>query len=127
MKNFTIAGTCSNCGECCSEFLHLDKDEINRIDEYLKTHKVAQLNKEPNNWIWPFRNNVLRKCEIYEVRPLICQRFKCDLKPQEAFKQRDFINQNKKPRSMSELFFNDTSKIHLASEFGIKIYRRNEK
>lgn len=126
MKNLTINGICSNCGECCSDFLHLDKKEIETIDNYLKNHKIIQQNKGSNNWNCPFRNNVLRKCEIYEVRPLICQKFKCNLKPNEAFKQRDLINFNKKPRSMAELFFNDDSKLKYARECGIPICRRNE-
>lgn len=126
MKNFTICGNCSNCGQCCSDFLHLDKQEIHKIDEYLKTHKVKQHNKGSNNWICPFRNEELKKCDIYEARPLICQRFKCNLKPQDAFKQRDFINADKRPRSMAQLFFKDNSKIHLAKKYGIRIYKREE-
>lgn len=127
LTNYTNCGNCSNCGQCCSEFLHLDKAEIERIDNYLKEHKVIQHNKEENNWICPFRNEKFKKCDIYEVRPLICQRFKCDVPPQEAFKKRDLINNNKKVRSMTELFFKDNSKIKLASKYGIKIYGRNEK
>lgn len=126
LTNFTRCGNCSNCGQCCSDLLHLDKTEIEKIDNYLKEHKVKQHNKEANNWNCPFRNEELKKCDIYEVRPLICQRFKCDVKPQDAFKQKDLINNTKKPRSMTELFFKDDSKIELASKYGIKIYKRNE-
>ena len=122
----TICGHCSNCGECCSDFLHLDKTEISKIDKYLETHNIKQNNVGANNWNCPFRNETFRKCEIYEVRPQICRVFKCDITPKEAFKRRDEINGNKKARSMAELFFKDSSKIHLAEEYGVKIYKRGE-
>jgi len=125
--NNTRCGNCSNCGECCSDFLHLDKDEIKKIDDYLKKHKLIQNNKGANNFICPFRNNVLKKCDIYEVRPYICQLFKCNILPEEARIKRDEINKNKKPRSMAELFFKDDSKIKFLKEkFNVKIYRRGE-
>ena len=126
LENNTICGSCSNCGGCCSEFLHLDDTEIRKIDEFLKRNKVVQMNKEANNWICPFRDNFLKRCQIYEARPLICQRFKCDVKPQDAFKTRDFINADKKVRSMTELFFHDDSKIQLINNFGIKVFKRGE-
>ena len=31
LTNFTICGNCSNCGQCCSEFLHLDKEELSAL------------------------------------------------------------------------------------------------
>lgn len=127
IKNYTILGNCSNCGECCSDILHLSKREINRIDEYLKTHKIKQNNKGANIIKCPFRNDIVKKCEIYEVRPDICKIFKCDKSPEEAYKNREFTNFNKKPRSMAELFFHDDSKLKLLyKELKIKLYRRDE-
>ena len=127
ITNFTIGGQCSNCGQCCSDFLHLDESEIREIDKFLKTHNIEQHNKGENNWNCCFRNEEFKKCEIYEVRPQICKIYKCDLTPKDAFENRDKINGNKKVRSMAELFFKDTSKIHLAEQYGIKIYKRGEK
>lgn len=127
LNNYTICGKCSNCGECCSDILHLDKDEIKRIDNYLKEHKIVQNNKEENNLNCPFRNDVLKKCDIYEVRPYICQIFKCNTSSKEAKFKRDELNKNKKPRSMTELFFKDDSKIKfLYQNFKIKVYKRGE-
>ena len=95
---------------------------------YLKKHPKYQHNKGENNLNCPFRNDELRICEIYEVRPLICQVFKCNVQPEEAFKKRDFINNKKKSRSMAELFFKDESKINfMKNNYGIKLYKRGEK
>jgi Fe-S-cluster containining protein len=127
LTNMTICGNCSNCGECCSDFLHLDEREITAIDKYLKKHNILQQNKGANNWNCCFRNETFKRCDIYEVRPQICRVFKCDITPAEAYRRRDEINGNKKARSMAQLFFKDDSKIHLANEYGIKVYKRGEK
>ena len=120
-------GNCSRCGECCGDILHLDDEEIQRIDDYIKEHKVYQLNKGENNLRCPFRDDFLKRCTIYEVRPYICRVFKCDTPPEKAKFNRDEINKGKKPRSMAELFFKDESKIKFLKEnLGIKIYKRGE-
>lgn len=31
-------GSCSGCGECCSDFLPLSSDEVKRIKAYVKKH-----------------------------------------------------------------------------------------
>jgi Fe-S-cluster containining protein len=127
LTNYTILGNCSNCGQCCSDILHLNSKEIKKIDRYLKKHKVEQHNKGQNVIICPFRNEEIHRCEIYEVRPEICRIFKCDKTPLEAYKNREFTNFNKKPRSMAELFFQDDSKLKfIQRELKIKLYRRNE-
>lgn len=126
ITNYTICGNCSNCGECCSDTLHLDDDEIKKIDEFLKEHKIYQNNKGGNNFKCPFRDDFLKRCSIYEVRPYICRVFKCDTPVEKARFNRDEINKNKKPRSMAELFFKDESKIKFIKNFGIKIYKRGE-
>lgn len=127
LTDFTKYGQCSNCGQCCSDLLHLSKEEIKRIDDYLKDHKVIQHNKGENNIICPFRNEAFKKCDIYEVRPEICKIFKCNKTPEEAYRNREFTNFNKKPRSMAELFFKDDSKIkYLKDVIPYKIYKRGE-
>lgn len=132
-KNFTCNGHCSNCGECCSDLLHLSDFEVHRIDIYLKTHAIKERkttidNGQPTvDLTCPFRNNVLKKCEIYEVRPRICRLYKCDIPQKEAIKMRDEINKGKKVRSMRELFFNnDENILALKQNFGVKVYKRNE-
>lgn len=130
ITNFTICGQCSNCGQCCSDFLHLDEKEIREIDKFLKVHpNIEQHNKGENNWNCPFRNDNFKRCEIYEVRPQICRVFKCNFTTEEAYKKRDEMNKGKKARSMAQLFFKDESKMNYAKEYGIllRIYKRGEK
>lgn len=127
LTDFTKGGQCSNCGQCCSDILHLSKEEIKRIDNYLKEHKVIQHNIGKNNINCPFRNEAFKKCDIYEVRPEICKVFKCNKTPEEAYRNREFTNFNKKPRSMAELFFKDDSKIKFLKDvIPYKIYKRGE-
>lgn len=126
LTNYTIMGNCSRCGECCSEFLPLDSKEIEEIEKYIRTHKVKIHNKEKNNFRCPFRNDEKKICEIYKVRPQICKVFKCDTKPEEAFKRRDELSLNKKSRSMSEVFYNDKSKLKIAKSLGLKVHRKGE-
>lgn len=126
ITNFTNKGKCSSCGECCSDFLHLDDKEIKRIDEYLEDHTVGQLNKNPQSAVCPFRDNLLKKCAIYEARPYICRLFKCDTPVNKAIIDRDEVNKDKKVRSMKELFFKDDSTIKLLEELNTKVYRRGE-
>ena len=128
LKDYTVCGNCSNCGECCSDTLFLDDEEIKQIDDYLKEHKVSQHNTGKDNFICPFRNQLLKKCDIYEVRPYICRFFKCNIPPEKAQFQRDQINKNKLPRSMAQLFFGDNSKKKfLKNNFGIDVYDRRGK
>ena len=126
--DLTLNGHCTNCGGCCSDYLFLDDEEIKRIDEYLKTHKVEQHHTSCNDSVCPFRNDETKRCDIYEVRPYICQKFKCNLAPNEAYKQRDLINSTRKPRSMAWVFFNDKSKAEFLNKIGINItlYGRDE-
>lgn len=111
LTNFTIYGKCSNCGQCCSDILHLSKEEIKTIKDYLKVHKLEQCNKGENNLNCPFRDDFMKKCNIYEVRPEICRVFKCNKTSEDAFLTREFTNLNKDPISMAETFFNDNSKL----------------
>lgn len=84
VQNFTIDGKCSNCGQCCSNFLPLGKHEIERIRRYMRKHEIKeQLCKFPtskafHNLTCPFRSEIEKKCLIYSVRPAICQDFQCD-------------------------------------------------
>lgn len=129
LQNFTNNGICSCCGQCCSDILHLSKEEINRIDEYLKEHKIkpSPLKEDTFDLRCPFRNELLRLCMIYEVRPEICKIFKCDKTPEESYKNREFTNFNKKPRSMRALFFNDNTNIENAKKYLImKVWGRDD-
>ena len=82
--NFTENGKCSNCGQCCSNFLPLSAKEVKTIKRYIKKKGIKeQVNRFPTSdpiadFTCPFRSNSERKCLIYEVRPAICRDFQCD-------------------------------------------------
>lgn len=129
ITNFTCNGKCSGCGQCCGDILHLTKKEIKEIDKYLKTHKVEPTPRSimvDYDNTCPFRDNANKICKIYEVRPEICRVYKCDKTPEEALRNREFTNNNKLPRSMRELFFNDDKgATWLYNLFGQPIYNRD--
>lgn len=77
-------GTCSGCGNCCSNFLPLSKYEIVQISKYIKRHKIkavehycAAAAEVHIDGVCPFRDDA-RGCLIYEVRPAICRAFQCN-------------------------------------------------
>ncbi len=71
MSNFK----CKCCGNCCSNYLPLRKEEIEIMRKLAKKE-----NKHPliQDWysICPFLNNG-NKCDIYKNRPIICKEFTC--------------------------------------------------
>ena len=131
ITNFTCNGECSNCGQCCGDILHLSKNEIKRIDEYLKKHKIDAYERNilvDYDNTCPFRDNKNKKCKIYEVRPDICRVFKCDKTPKEVYINRELNNSGKLPRSMRNLFFNDNKGAKWLYEIiGMPIYDRKNK
>lgn len=82
--DFTKDGECSCCGACCTNFLPMSEKEVKRVRAYVKKNRI----KEQKHFVptamptldftCPFRNNVDKRCEIYEVRPAICRDFRCD-------------------------------------------------
>lgn len=82
--NFTLSGECSNCGQCCSNFIPLLESEIKKIKGYINEHKIkAQVRAYPTvnamlDLMCPFRDEISKRCTIYEVRPKICRVYKCN-------------------------------------------------
>lgn len=132
IKDNTCDGKCSNCGECCSDFIPVYQSDIERIKEYMKTHQVVRHkpleNETQINLQCPFRNNEEKKCDIYSIRPLICRTFMCNLKPEDALKDIDIDADRKElylktisgeraqPVSMTKVFYSDdfNEKVHYA-------------
>ena len=126
---------CSNCGECCSNLLHLSDEEIERIKKYIKDNDIQATEKRiiPNgkptlDLGCPFRNNKLKLCKIYEVRPDICRLFKCDTPPDKERFIRDIHNMNKQVYSLREVFYEDYQNQQMLYNLGIKVGgKTNEK
>lgn len=119
-RNRCKDGKCSQCGECCSDLLPLSTDEIKRIKAYMKAHTVKMHHRNfpimQNQFVdltCPFRNDAEKKCEIYEVRPMICRCFICSKPLQNAHYDRDLVAKDRVTRSMRDVFFEDHSGIDL--------------
>lgn len=110
--DFTKDGQCSNCGECCSDFLPISPEEIKRISAYIKKHGIKEQKHflpvaNPPDWdfVCPFRNNTERKCMIYEVRPAICRDFRCDKLRKQIEADKAMYHGLYAPHSMRMTFF----------------------
>ena len=82
IKNCSINGKCSKCGECCSNILPVCQKELYTIADYVMEHNIKpqwQLLTMQNKLMCPYFDG--KKCLIYEVRPLICREFYCYKKP----------------------------------------------
>lgn len=109
ITDLTDHGVCSNCGECCSDFLPVSPEDLRRIHKYVKANNI----KERHNVMvsaafdvtCPFRDNVKRKCAIYSVRPAICREFKCDYSPTKISQNKEFFHSRYKVVSMRQEFF----------------------
>lgn len=69
--------TCINCGLCC-KMPRVWNQDIKLINEYLLTHPDIRRQMEcraRHKYTCPFRNTKTQKCDIYEVRPVVCQIF----------------------------------------------------
>jgi Fe-S-cluster containining protein len=101
-QNNTKNNQCSCCGTCCDNILLLTSDEIYQIKHYIKQHNIKCVNR---NTIFnyagkcPFLNEQ-NKCNIYEVRPKVCQTFICNDDPRE-----DLDYQNIKAINMIATFY----------------------
>lgn len=84
--NFCKNNQCSKCGNCCTPFLPMTKNEVKAVKEYLK-NKPQIKEKALNNPFFKDNNIFVRccfydsekkECMIYPVRPLICKMYRCD-------------------------------------------------
>lgn len=106
--DYTNNGKCSNCGRCCSNLLPLTDDEIVRIKKYIKKHNIKKqvhnvLEKIDMNC--PFRDEINKKCLIYEIRPEICRQFMCNHNEADIINWKTDFNKFRL-RLMSNEFYN---------------------
>ena len=111
ITNYTCNGNCSNCGECCSNFLPLDEIEIYKIRQYIKKHNIKEQIHVPlisnvQDATCPFRDNDKKICTIYKVRPAICRSFICSKSMQDIEKTKQSMYKQKQAISMRKTFFN---------------------
>lgn len=108
--NFTKGGKCSNCGNCCSNFLPMSRKEIKKIRDYIQKNKIHESIHQPPvvnpgyDATCPFRDNTKGICTIYPVRPEICKVFICDSE-RRAKHNRSLIRQTRDVIAVREEFF----------------------
>ena len=64
---------CTNCGQCCG-IIPVTMIELNTIRNYIAERGIHPV-KRADKTICPFRDEVNKKCLIYEARPIICRLF----------------------------------------------------
>ena len=116
LKDFTKNGECSGCGNCCANFLPISDVEIRRIQAYMVEHGITeQVCRFPTavptvDVTCPFRDDVGKRCTIYEVRPAICRDFRCD-KAEEAKINKSLYHGKYGAADMRAVFFGRESTI----------------
>ena len=112
--DYSHQGKCSNCGNCCNDFLPLTNADINRIKQYIKKNNIKPINHALRilsiiniDMMCPFRNEEEKKCNIYEVRPEVCKKFFCHKYYENFFAIYHEFNGKTKNLSMRETFFEE--------------------
>lgn len=121
IKIFTMNGKCSNCGNCCTDYLPISEKELRKIKEYVKENGVVEhtqkniFDTDGFDTTCPFRNEIEKKCEIYPVRPSICKSFICNKNEKELFKEKALATtRNRCVNLRKEVFDNDKNDIYSA-------------
>lgn len=118
-ENKCIDGKCSSCGECCTDLLPLNEAEVKRLKAYAERHNLKEnrhnlfWDKNATDLTCPFRNNDLKICEVYPVRPVICREFICAKPLEQAKKDRNSVlSQSRSIHSLRyEVFGNPESLV----------------
>lgn len=110
--NFCVDGKCSGCGNCCSGLLPVSDNELDKIKRYIKRNNI-----KPCRHGVPHREKLLdmtcpfmdeskkdKKCRIYDVRPMICRTFQCNIPPSEIKENKERFWKNRDGFFMWELF-----------------------
>lgn len=115
--DFTKNGECSNCGQCCSNFLPIAATEMKEIIRYVKKHKIREQHAilptaEPSiDLTCPFRSEVSKSCLIYPVRPTICRMFMCNQDRESMRKNKELMHKKYYAVDMRSIFYGHDDKM----------------
>ena len=82
--DLTKNGKCSDCGGCCSNFLPLRKEEVERLKRFVRRKhfkpivRCSVLAGRSIDLMCPFKNDEEQRCEVYDIRPEVCRAYRCD-------------------------------------------------
>lgn len=122
IKNLTYNGECSRCGQCCSLFIPITKQEVEDIKKYVQAFNIKPYPRFKNNNFNAtccFYNPEKKECMIYEVRPFVCRDFKCDnfdwKLRRDCYEEKAYYNSTLKNKiilaSFDDLIYNDYTPI----------------
>jgi len=82
---------CNRCGHCCTNHFVVFEDEIKLIEKYtgkdrrtfaeqVGPHQYSFLESSKDRCVFLVdgQNGVEASCEVYEVRPMLCQAYSCE-------------------------------------------------
>ena len=117
ITNLTVNGECAKCGECCSDILPMDHNEVAKIKKYVQRNHIQQQDHRLPTGVadcaCPFLNIDTKKCMIYPVRPKICREFLCSKTEEEIAAVRTEKLKIGKTMSMRMAGFGDDSQMLL--------------
>ena len=128
VTDYTVDGRCSGCGACCSDYLPLSIAEIGRIRKYmrkrnLREHTASVMAGQSLDMTCPFRDNVKRRCDIYEVRPDICRAFQCDQPVEMIGRNKEWFHLRNRVVSMRGEFFGNARSAVIAATLEQQVKR----
>ena len=114
--------SCQHCGECCSNLLPLSQCEIQNIKAFILEHNIQPVQHEKDfdgyDASCPFLNEDNR-CNIYNIRPLICKVFTCNRKAPKLYRE------NRELCDLRETFFGETQAFSQKFIIQLLLHERN--
>lgn len=125
-----VNGSCSGCGECCTDLLPLSESELLRLRDYARAHGLKEHRQAPFfdrgavDLTCPFRNEHTRKCEVYEVRPKICREFICSKSKEQARRDRDDYHRTHRTYSLRNEVFGNPECVDFLRGMALKLTQK---
>ena len=95
-KNNTCSGVCSRCGECCTNYIPITESERLVIKEYITKNNIKEQPYIEGNDVYvdkcPFYDRKEKRCQIYEIRPMVCRSFSCSYSEDKLEENRQYFD-----------------------------------
>ena len=120
--------SCKHCGNCCSNLLPLSQSEIQNIKAFILEHNIQPVQHEKDfdgyDATCPFLNEDNR-CNIYNIRPLICKVFTCKRKAPKKKQAMKLYRGNLEICDVRGTFFGETQAFSQKFIIQLLLYERN--
>ena len=119
---------CSGCGNCCSNLLPLSLCEIQDIKAFILEHNIQPVQHEKifdgYDASCPFLSEDNR-CNIYDIRPLICKVFTCNRKAPKKKQALKLCQENRELCNVRGTFFGDAQEVSQKFIVQLLLHERN--